>query len=158
MTSTALVCYSIGIVFWGIKEVFSKVCYAAEYTKIPLIISISSMIINIILNYLFALIWGYAGIALSTSISFAINCILIIIMVMRKKLVVIEFKTVKRVFLILSYSFFIFIIFLFLKVFILNYIGFLLLRVISGVIIIFGSYFAVGYFMGNKTLLRGKNW
>ncbi|MBE6707928.1 MAG: murein biosynthesis integral membrane protein MurJ [Ruminococcaceae bacterium] len=84
LTATALSRYAIGMIFLAANEVIVKAFFADGNTKIPMISSIVSMIVNIALVSVFADKLGVGGIALASGIAmilnFAINSI-----VMRKK-------------------------------------------------------------------------
>lgn len=92
MTSVALKAYSIGMFFWVLKEIFSKVSYAAKNTKIPLVISIISFAINFILNFVLGFILGHIGIAIATSFAIFVNSMLIILLLKKRGIVLINLK------------------------------------------------------------------
>ncbi|CEN91455.1 transmembrane virulence factor MviN family protein [[Clostridium] sordellii] len=69
MTSVALICYSIGMLGFGIREILNKIFYSIKDTKTPMINGGLEVVFNILLNLLFINIFGYAGLALATSIS-----------------------------------------------------------------------------------------
>lgn len=95
MTSQALVAYSIGLFFWVFKEIFTKASYAARETKVPLIITCTSLIINIIFNFIFSYFWGHIGIAAATSLSLLINSFLILVM-LQKKNILVDLKSIQN--------------------------------------------------------------
>lgn len=86
MTASALQAYSLGMYFWVIKEVFTKVSYAAMDTKNPFIISLISLTINITFNFIFGYYFGHVGIALATTLAISINSLIIILLLHRKKI------------------------------------------------------------------------
>jgi len=69
LTSISLICYSIGMVAFGLREILSRFFFAIEDTKTPMINSSIGMIINIILNVILSHFIGIPGLALATSIS-----------------------------------------------------------------------------------------
>lgn len=73
MTSKAIQCYSIGIFFYGIREILARYFYAYSDTRTPMIASIIGMIFNIFMNILFSHIWGLSGLAIATSLSTVIT-------------------------------------------------------------------------------------
>ena len=73
LTSSALFFYSIGIIGFSHREILSRVYYAFNDTKTPIIFGAVSTVINIILNIILSKIMGIGGLALATSIS-AIFC------------------------------------------------------------------------------------
>ena len=84
MTSGAIRFYSIGICFYGLREILSRYFYAYSDTKTPMIISAIGVLCNILLNIVFAKFWGLFGLALATSISNIITVILLWILMNRK--------------------------------------------------------------------------
>lgn len=91
MTASALLFYSIGMLFVSFREILYRTFYSLQDTKTPLINAAISMVINIILNIVFSSFWGIAGIALATSIS-SIVCAILLIINLRKKIGVLPFK------------------------------------------------------------------
>lgn len=69
MTSGAIQCYSIGILFYGIREIMSRYFYAHSNTNVPMVASAIGVGCNIILNLVFSYIWGLSGLAIATSVS-----------------------------------------------------------------------------------------
>ncbi|SEI92550.1 murein biosynthesis integral membrane protein MurJ [Bhargavaea ginsengi] len=96
MISSALVAYSAGMLFWVIKEVFNKVCYAAGNTKLPLITALVSLLINVALNVFLGIFMGlgHVGIALATSISILINASLTLIYLIKKNIIATHRNTI----------------------------------------------------------------
>lgn len=84
MTTNALKCYTLGLVFLALRDTFVKVFYAYKETRITTIISIASILLNIILNIVLGRFIGIHGLALATSISAIFNCILLMIFMFRK--------------------------------------------------------------------------
>jgi len=67
-TFVALLYYSPLIVTQGLQIVISKALYAQEKTKVLFYVSLTTIVLNIILNYSFIQWLGYVGLALSSSI------------------------------------------------------------------------------------------
>lgn len=84
MTSTALVFYSIGMIGQGIRNILDRVFYSLKDTRTPMINSIISVTLNIVLNIVFVKIMGYGGLALATSLSFIICTVLLFISLKKK--------------------------------------------------------------------------
>lgn len=78
MTSTTLFYYSIGMCAVGLRDVISRVFFAIQDTKTPMINSIIGMTINLILNVVLAKYIGINGLALASSISAFIVTILML--------------------------------------------------------------------------------
>lgn len=98
MTSSALFFYSIGIVGVGLREVFSKVFYALQDTKTPVINAGIGMVLNIVLNVILSKYIGLDGLALATSISALVTSILLYLS-FRKRIGSIGFKQIGNSFL-----------------------------------------------------------
>lgn len=75
-TSTAVVFYSLGIAFMGVRELLSRYYYAFGDTKTPMQNAAIGMIINIVLNLTLSRVMGIGGLALATSVSALITTIL----------------------------------------------------------------------------------
>ena len=86
MTSKALICYTIGLSFYGLNQVVTPLFYAAKDTKTPVIIATFMVVLNIILNLILMQFLQHAGLALSTSITAAVQFIILLIMVKKKRL------------------------------------------------------------------------
>jgi len=75
MTSSALVFYSIGLVGNGIKALLTRVYYALQDTKTPMINSAYALGLNFIFNLILVQFMGHNGLALATSLSAIITAI-----------------------------------------------------------------------------------
>lgn len=84
MTATALSCYAVGMLAFGLRDILNQIFYSLKDTKTPMINGALSMVLNIILNLFFIRILGYKGLALSTSIS-AISCIFLLFRSLKKQ-------------------------------------------------------------------------
>jgi putative peptidoglycan lipid II flippase len=69
----ALRAYAIGLVFFGLVRVTAQVFYAFKDTKTPVKISFLAVAVNIVLSLIFIRPFGFAGLALATSISAMVN-------------------------------------------------------------------------------------
>lgn len=77
MTSQSLFFYSFGIVGVNMREIISRVFYAMQDTKTPMINATIGVVINIVLNIILSKFLGIGGLALATSISAIITTILL---------------------------------------------------------------------------------
>lgn len=84
LTTGALRCYTLGLVFLAIRDTLVKVFYAYKDTKTTTITSIIAIVINIALNILLSRFIGVNGLALATSISAITNCIALYIILSKK--------------------------------------------------------------------------
>lgn len=83
-TNAVLIGYSLGFVFQSVRAVFSKVLFAFDDTKSPMINGIISISINIALSILLSRVLGVFGISLATSISIIIVSVLLFFSVKKK--------------------------------------------------------------------------
>ncbi|MFO9228354.1 murein biosynthesis integral membrane protein MurJ [Legionella pneumophila serogroup 1] len=81
-TANALKFYTLGLTSYACIKILSPAFYAIDKKWTPMIVSFSSIGLNIFLNYflIFKLAMGYAGLALSTSISAASNFLVLYIL------------------------------------------------------------------------------
>jgi putative peptidoglycan lipid II flippase len=89
-TAAALFYYSAGLLAMGLMTLFSRAFYAFLNTKMPLLVSIFTLCLNIGLNLFFVYgmgfggIYRHAGLALGASCSFWVNAIILFIMLNKK--------------------------------------------------------------------------
>lgn len=76
MTTTALIFYSIGLIGLGMKDILRRVFYSLQDTKTPMINSVISIAVNIVLNLLLIKYMGHAGLAFATSIAAILTTVL----------------------------------------------------------------------------------
>lgn len=76
-TSEVLIFYSIGMIFFGLRELIIRAFYSIGNSTIPMLNSIFAVIINIILNFTFYKKMGINGLAFATSLSAIITTLLL---------------------------------------------------------------------------------
>ena len=76
-TSYVFLFYSLGLTFIVLRELGTKVFYAMHDTKTPMFNSAIGVGINIVLNIILVKKMGAAGLALATSISSGVICMLL---------------------------------------------------------------------------------
>ena len=69
VTAAILVCYVVGVPFFGLRDFLSRVFHALQDTKTPFRVSCLVVAVNIILNLILRKIIGARGLALATSIA-----------------------------------------------------------------------------------------
>lgn len=69
LTSIALAGYSIGFLFYGVRELLARSFYSMGDTKTPMINSIIAVTVNIIFSIVLSHFIGVGGVALATSIA-----------------------------------------------------------------------------------------
>ena len=72
-TAAALQLYAIGLIGYSIVRIISPTFYAVGRSRIPVMVSAGSVLVNIALNVTLVKILGYRGLALGTSITAIIN-------------------------------------------------------------------------------------
>ena len=85
LTAQSLGFFAISLFAQSLVPLLARSFFAQHDTKTPLIISLISMAINIILAYIFGHLWGVIGLALAFSVAAIINMSLLLI-VLRKKI------------------------------------------------------------------------
>jgi len=76
-TSLTFFCYSFGIIAVGFREVFVRIFYGFGNSKTPVINSIFCVAINVILSIFLSRFFGVLGVAIATTISAFLACILL---------------------------------------------------------------------------------
>ena len=84
LTTGALRCYTVGLVFLAVRDTLVKVFYAYKDTKTTTVTSIIAILLNLILNFVFVRFIGTNGLALSTSLSAIFNSIALYIFLKKK--------------------------------------------------------------------------
>ena len=68
-TAPVFACYILGLFTFGLRSFLTRVFYALQDTRTPMIVGICSVIVNICLNLVLSKIWGAMGLTLATSFS-----------------------------------------------------------------------------------------
>ena len=84
MTVKAFVCYCLGLSFFGLNQTLTPVFYANKDTKTPLKIAIIICISNILLNIALMFPLKHAGLALATSITAALQFVILITILLKR--------------------------------------------------------------------------
>ena len=82
--STLLKFYSIGMIGLAINEVLSKTFFSMQESKIPMITSVISMLVNVVLAYILFNVMQTNGLALATAAGSITNAVLNAVMIKRK--------------------------------------------------------------------------
>ncbi len=73
MTAQALELYAIGLPFYGLYKIFGPVFYTIDKPQIPVVVSIASIVINIIFCVTLTPVYGFKILALGVTLSMALN-------------------------------------------------------------------------------------
>ena len=72
-TAAALRLYAIGLVGYSIVRIVSPTFYALQRSRVPVMVSAGSVLVNVALNLALVQVMGYRGLALGTSITAILN-------------------------------------------------------------------------------------
>jgi len=72
-TAAALQLYAIGLIGYSVVRIISPTFYALGHSRIPVMVSAGSVLVNIVLSVSFVNVMGYRGLALGTSITAIVN-------------------------------------------------------------------------------------
>lgn len=73
MSALALRAYAIGLPFYAVYKIFAPTFYSIDRPGIPVLISIGSIIVNVVISIFLTPIYGFWILALATSVSMLIN-------------------------------------------------------------------------------------
>jgi len=83
-TANALTAYSVGLAGYAAIKVLSPAFYALHDARTPTLISLASIAVNYVMNYLLVGPLGHIGLALSTSTVALVNFILLVLFMRRR--------------------------------------------------------------------------
>lgn len=83
-TAAALRFYAIGLVGYSVVRIASPTFYALGKNRIPVIVSVITVVVNAILNVWLVNVMGYRGLALGTSIAALFNAIALFVLLRRQ--------------------------------------------------------------------------
>src|SRR5688572_13160155 len=83
-TAAALQLYAIGLVGYSIVRIISPTFYALQRSRVPVIVSAGSVLVNVALNLALVRVMGYRGLALGTSITAIINAAVQLLLLRRE--------------------------------------------------------------------------
>jgi putative peptidoglycan lipid II flippase len=82
-TAGALQFYALGLLGYSVVRIASPAFYALEQNRIPVLISVITVLVNAGLNTLLVHSMGYEGLALGTSVAALLNAGLLLVMLSR---------------------------------------------------------------------------
>lgn len=83
-TAYALFFYSIGMIGLNFREILSRIFYAYQDTRTPMVNASIGLVLNIILNLILSKYMGIGGLALATSVSAIVTTLLLVISLKKK--------------------------------------------------------------------------
>ena len=82
-TAAALQFYAIGLIGYSVVRIASPTFYALGKNRIPVIVSMFTVVVNALLNIMLVRVLGYAGLALGTSIAALFNATVLLVLLHR---------------------------------------------------------------------------
>lgn len=83
-TATAFFYYGLGLTAFGVREIVNAAYFALQDTRTPMVVGISSLVLNIILNLVLVRYLAHGGLALATSIAAIVYVSFILFLLHRK--------------------------------------------------------------------------
>jgi putative peptidoglycan lipid II flippase len=83
-TAAALQLYAIGLVGYSIVRIISPTFYALQRSRVPVMVSAGSVLVNVVLNLALVRLMGYRGLALGTSITAILNATVQLLLLRRE--------------------------------------------------------------------------
>lgn len=83
-TAAALQLYAIGLIGYSVVRIISPTFYAIGRSRVPVMVSAASVLVNITLNVTLVQVFGYRGLALGTSITAIVNASVQLFMLRRE--------------------------------------------------------------------------
>jgi len=83
-TAAALQFYAIGLVGYSVVRIASPVFYALGQNRTPVVVSVTTVLVNAALNIALVRVMGYRGLAFGTSIAALFNATLLLILLSRR--------------------------------------------------------------------------
>ena len=77
-TAMALICYAPGLLGYSIVKIASPTFYSLKDSRTPVIVSITSVAVNLVLNLVLVRYYGFRGLALGTAIAALFNAALLL--------------------------------------------------------------------------------
>ena len=77
-TAAALAAYSGGLAAYSAVKVLVPACYAMGNTRIPVVSSVFSVVVTVVLNILMIGPFGYVGLAIGTSLAAVLNALMLL--------------------------------------------------------------------------------
>lgn len=154
LTSSALMCYAIGMLGYGLMEILNKAFYAKQDAKTPMYTSAVAIVLNVIFSIVFVKTIGYTGLPLAASITSILTAIIMLWRIEKKVNKLIDKNTFKELAkALISAGFMGVVIYVISNYIEMNLILSLSISVIIGVLV----YLSLGVILKSETVLDGIN-
>lgn len=84
VTSTAFVFYLVGLLGFGLRDMFNRTFHSQSDTMTPMINAAGTVVLNIVLNLILVRVMGVGGLALATSVSSTLGAASLFFLLRRK--------------------------------------------------------------------------
>jgi putative peptidoglycan lipid II flippase len=79
-TAAALMCYAPGLVGYSVVKIAAPSFYALRDSRTPVVVSIATMVVNIVLNLTLVKVLGFKGLALGTAAAAIFNAVTLLVL------------------------------------------------------------------------------
>lgn len=83
-TALALICYAPGLIFVGYSRIAAQTFYALKDTRTPVIVSVGTLLVNLVCGLLLMNIYGFAGLAAGLTLSTMFNAVALLVLLQRR--------------------------------------------------------------------------
>lgn len=83
-TAAALQLYAIGLIGYSVVRIISPTFYALGRSRVPVMVSVISVLVNIVFSVTLVRLMGYRGLALGTSITALVNALIQLVLLRRE--------------------------------------------------------------------------
>jgi putative peptidoglycan lipid II flippase len=83
-TASALRCYAIGLLGYSVVRIVSPTFYALGRSRIPVMVSAGSVLVNVVFNLALVQVLGFRGLALGTALTALLNAALQLLLLRRE--------------------------------------------------------------------------
>ncbi len=80
----ALICYAPGLLFVGFSRIAAQTFYALKDTKTPVVVSLGTLIVNIVAGLILMNLYGFAGLAAGLTLSSIFNAVVLVFLLQKK--------------------------------------------------------------------------
>ena len=84
-TAIAFAFYMVGVLGFGLRDLFNRAFHSLQDTRTPMAVALGSVIVNVVLNLILVNVMGMGGLALATSIA-GIASAVVLLIILRQRL------------------------------------------------------------------------
>ena len=83
-TAAALMCYAFGLTGYSMVKIVTPAFYALGESRTPVVVTVSTVVMNVILNIVLVRYIGYLGLATGTSLAAVMNASVLVVLLSRR--------------------------------------------------------------------------